>query len=253
MSIAVSTLVWANGPAKAADRLMMLAIADNADDHGLAWPGMDRLAAKCCVKPDAARSTVRRLEADGWVSVRRGGGGQGGHGQPNRYQLNMARLRVQQVPPVDGGESVERTPPSTREDPPVDAGRTPPSTGGEPSTEPPENHHGENHDPALFIPPLSVVQSDAVAAPRPTQPKKAHQLPETFRPSQAHVALAAGLGVNLRAEWPQFVDHHRARGSAFKDWDAALRTWVRNAARFAGTAPAPAAPLTPAPRPNLYG
>lgn len=31
----------------------------------------------------------------------------------------------------------------------------------------------------------------------------------------------------------QFLDHHRARGSTFKDWTAAWRTWMTNAQRYA--------------------
>lgn len=68
------------------------------------------------------------------------------------------------------------------------------------------------------------------AATKPT--KNATSLPDTFKPSDKAQALAAELGVNLRAEWPQFVDHHKARGSTMKDWDAALRTWIRNAHKF---------------------
>ena len=58
-------------------------------------------------------------------------------------------------------------------------------------------------------------------------------LPADFRPSPAHWELARSLGVNLTHEGPQFVDHHTAKGSTFKDWDAALRTWIRNAAKYA--------------------
>lgn len=78
--------------------------------------------------------------------------------------------------------------------------------------------------------------------PDPTRPdpsigaaKRATQLPDAFRPSTKHEQLAMEKGVNLRAEWPQFCDHHRAKGSTMKDWDAALNTWIRNAAKFGGT------------------
>lgn len=45
--------------------------------------------------------------------------------------------------------------------------------------------------------------------------------------------MAAKLGLNLADEQAAFEDHHAANGSTFKDWQAALRTWLRNAARFA--------------------
>jgi hypothetical protein len=39
-------------------------------------------------------------------------------------------------------------------------------------------------------------------------------------------------GLDLDAETENFLDHHRAKGSTFKSWDAAWRTWMRNAVKF---------------------
>lgn len=71
------------------------------------------------------------------------------------------------------------------------------------------------------------------SGPKP-KPSRATQRPVDFRPSQAHVDLAAELGIDLRTEWQQFCDHHDAKGSTYKDWPAALRTWIRNAPKFRG-------------------
>ena len=38
------------------------------------------------------------------------------------------------------------------------------------------------------------------------------------------------LDLNLEAE--KFQDYHRAKGSKFADWDAAFRTWCRNAEKY---------------------
>ena len=64
-------------------------------------------------------------------------------------------------------------------------------------------------------------------------PKRAAQLPEDFDPDDAAASLAAELGVSLAAELPKFRDYHAARGKPMKDWQAALRTWLRNAKQFA--------------------
>ena len=107
--------------------------------------------------------------------------------------------------------------------------------------------------------------------PDPTRPdptllekgaNRATQLPEDFRPTDAHQALASELGVNLRSEWPQFCDHHRARGAVFKDWNAALNKWIRNAVKFGHATPRPAtgadgeldlSALPPPPSGDMYG
>lgn len=38
--------------------------------------------------------------------------------------------------------------------------------------------------------------------------------------------------VDPASETRQFLDYHRAKGSTFKDWTAAWRTWMRNAEKF---------------------
>lgn len=172
VSVRVMAEVFANGPRKPADRLMLLAIADNCDDNGVAWPGVATLAAKCAVGVKAARSTIKRLEVDGWVSVVRGGGTIDGiHGRPNRYQIKLDRLRA--------------TPPPTSTYPPVGVRPTLPPTGGEPSVEPsvePKNPDadafGGPNDPifaAAFPPPGSNGSSLNESAQQPR--REEHPMP----------------------------------------------------------------------------
>lgn len=92
MSIRVMSQVWKNGPESPVDRLMMLAIADNANDEGLAWPSRRTLAVKCCIDERSVKRVIRRLEEQEWISTTRGGGHRDGFGIPNRYQINMEKV-----------------------------------------------------------------------------------------------------------------------------------------------------------------
>lgn len=69
--------------------------------------------------------------------------------------------------------------------------------------------------------------------------KRASQIPDEFQPTSDHLELAKELGINLGYEFPQFVDYHKSKGSKFKDWNAALRNWIRNARKFAGNSTTP--------------
>ena len=71
------------------------------------------------------------------------------------------------------------------------------------------------------------------------------RLPDDFQPGEQHQQLADELQVNLATEFASFTDYHRSKGSVFKDWNAALRTWLRNARRFQRPAAAQAAGRKP--------
>ena len=100
------------------------------------------------------------------------------------------------------------------------------------------HHREEKSREVLKEPPMDPPTGD--------KPKRACALPADFQPDATGEALAEKLGVDLAAELPKFCDHHRARGSTMKDWQAAWRTWARNAVRF-GARSAPSAAAEPKP------
>lgn len=62
--------------------------------------------------------------------------------------------------------------------------------------------------------------------------KKATQMPKGFSPNEKHQQLADELGTDLKSEFLAFTDFHVSKGSLFKNWDAALNSWLRNARKF---------------------
>ena len=68
--------------------------------------------------------------------------------------------------------------------------------------------------------------------------------PDTFEVTEDLAEWARkGHGLNrtaLEFQTEQFLDYHRAKGSEYKDWAAAWRTWMRNVNRFAPRRAAPA-------------
>ncbi|HEX8106727.1 MAG TPA: hypothetical protein VF516_03315 [Kofleriaceae bacterium] len=60
--------------------------------------------------------------------------------------------------------------------------------------------------------------------------------PEAFEITEPMWSWAQEQGVphaRVEPETAKFLDHHKAKGSRFKDWDAAWRTWMRNSVEFA--------------------
>lgn len=58
--------------------------------------------------------------------------------------------------------------------------------------------------------------------------------PDFFPVTQAMIDWAAknNITANLQEETEQFLDHHAARGTIFKNWQRAWQTWMRNSKRF---------------------
>lgn len=53
-------------------------------------------------------------------------------------------------------------------------------------------------------------------------------------PSMRAWAEANKIRVDLAEATEEMLDHHRGKGSAMADWQAAWRTWMRNTKRFGG-------------------
>lgn len=74
MSVEAMQWVWKNGPSDMTERMVLLAIADHADEDGRGFPSMVGIAEKTCMTERGARGVVRRLEAGGWLKTEIGGG-----------------------------------------------------------------------------------------------------------------------------------------------------------------------------------
>jgi hypothetical protein len=91
MSIKVMSHVWEHCRQKGSKKLMMLAIADHADDFGVAFPGVDRLAHKCEMTERNAQAILATLESGGEIKVDFNNGISTDHGNTNRYYLIQYR------------------------------------------------------------------------------------------------------------------------------------------------------------------
>lgn len=82
------------------------------------------------------------------------------------------------------------------------------------------------------VPDLSIFK----AKKKGRQPMKSTQLPKDFKISESVTKWLAeqegSVMVDIEKEFLAFKDFHLSKGNVFKDWDAAFRTWLRNAIKF---------------------
>lgn len=69
MSIKIMSWVWDNSPYEGKQLLIHLALADWASDEGLCWPNQETIARKCRCSVETVRTTTRRMQDDGLLSI----------------------------------------------------------------------------------------------------------------------------------------------------------------------------------------
>lgn len=83
MSLKTLTAIWDAPPCSGGDLLCLLAIADNSDENGYAWPSIGTIARKAAMSERGAQKCIRRLIDAGLIKVEIGGG----RGKSNAYQI----------------------------------------------------------------------------------------------------------------------------------------------------------------------
>ena len=74
-------------------------------------------------------------------------------------------------------------------------------------------------------------------APNPRKRRPEIPLPEGWVPSERNIRDAEDRQFSAKEidhEADRFRNHHHAKGSRYRDWDAAWRTWLGNARKYAG-------------------
>lgn len=86
-----------------------------------------------------------------------------------------------------------------------------------------------------------IEEREPIGSQKKSIPEKRQRpevpLPEGWVPNERNITDAEARQFSAQEtndEADRFRNHHTARGTRFRDWDAAWRTWLGNARRFAG-------------------
>lgn len=152
--------VWAYSSRRGSDLLMMLAIADFADDEGNAYPAVPTLAQKCRMSDRNANHILVALRAAGELEIRHSEGPKG----TNRYRIVLPELEgVKRTSPPRSPRPLTLASPPTPEagvSPEAGIRVKPVAEGGEAgssnplkpaSDEPSGNHHGPSVESARAL------------------------------------------------------------------------------------------------------
>lgn len=198
------SLVWDNFTRGGSDKLALLAMADWCNDQGGSLhPSVSTVAKKINRTEKQAREILHRLISEGWLAVIGNENG-GNPGQSRQYQINVEKLST---------PNVDVTPP---------ASVTPNVDVRDPSRQ-------------RSFTPNAGVSLTTIEPPRTTSKslrRKSAPIPADFQINEVSTAYADARRLNVKNEFVAFTNWHTAKGSTFKDWQAAWRTWCDKAVEF---------------------
>ena len=150
MSVRTMARVWADSTHAGTDLLMLLAIADFADDEGNAYPAVPTLAKKCRMSTRNANFILTALKASGELQVRANEGPKG----TNRYRIVLG---IQGTPLKRTSVQKPAQPLKPTSPPTPEAGFSPPEAGFtlKPTSSPPEAGFPEPLKPTSDEPSLN--------------------------------------------------------------------------------------------------
>ena len=153
MSISLMTDVW-KLPLQAPRKMVLLALADNANDEGTdCWPSVGKLVEKCSMSERAVQGHLAALEEGGYIKRHER------LGRSNKFTIHVERIRLEILEKTKASRS---TPAESA--PPADVDKSPPQNL-HPS---PSNPHGIN-TPAESAPLQNLHPTPADSAPITTK------------------------------------------------------------------------------------
>src|SRR5574343_1782384 len=67
MSIDIMNWVWKHSPTKGSERLVLLSLADNANDAAVCWPSLNTIAERCNLDRRYVIEILKKLEKEGHI------------------------------------------------------------------------------------------------------------------------------------------------------------------------------------------
>ena len=92
MSVRIMSQVWEKSELKGEALIVLLALADWANDDGVCWPSLPKVADKARVSKGAVSHIIHRLANDGFITIHETGSGRG---HTSRYSIHPMPKRAE--------------------------------------------------------------------------------------------------------------------------------------------------------------
>ncbi|MEM7889015.1 helix-turn-helix domain-containing protein [Morganella morganii] len=201
-------------------KLVLVKLADNANDQGESWPSVPYIAEQCEMSERSVQNHINALVEMGLVRIEARKSANGLN-QSNIYhlRLNTAVVSGESAAPYGAnpaGVSGANGSGTGAADSPGGATGSDSGAGAAPriSNDPVIDPDNKNINP---------VRGKA---------KSKTVMPENFSPSPEHTERAKTAGLDVQDEFGKFRDYHASKGTQYTDWNAGFNYWLRQAEGF---------------------
>ena len=213
MSRAATDWAWAL-ELKASQKLLMLSLADRADESHCCYPSIQRLVKDTGMDRKTIGKWVGQMIDDGLITDT-------GERKGKTKQVRVLRLNI------DVKEAQKRNSTENGNDPKFGHETSPNLDIKRSQNWDTESVIEPNIEPTLSGGDGFVSEAAKTRMGLPTG--SGIPFPAQFKPSAEHIAMAAEKGVSIETELLNFRDYHLSRGTQLIDWNSAFRVWIRNA------------------------
>lgn len=233
MSHKVVTLVYSRSVGSAHRKAILAYMADRASDDGRGvFCSKGTIANETEIARSTVFKTIKDMVAEGILIE--AGSRPCRNGVTVVYDLNLVAIARFPLVKSDGENAIDYA--STSPSPGLVREVTSPGAGPHQSGSRTPTSPGAGPKPPLE-PSLNIEEPLCVSPKPKTQRRKPEvPLPENWVPSDRNIADATARQFSAKEiehEASRFRDHHHSKDSRFRDWDAAWRTWLGNARKFA--------------------
>ena len=212
-------------------KLVLLKLADQANDDGICWPSYETIAEACEVDRRSVMRHVKKLEEDGFLRVERVYDTKNKKNASNRYHLTIEEGLKKQKCVNASSDNLSLGVVSDCHQ----------GGGTESLGVVTDCHQGsDTESPKPIIEPINIEPiNESINSETDKKTKKA----KTAKKKQKHdfvdfyftdnqKSKCSQYGININELLNEFKDYHGARGNQFVDWSQAFNTWINNHIKF---------------------
>ena len=195
------TDVWDRAPFDQTHLLVLLALADQANDAGRCWPSAAHIAKRARCSDRYVRQVISELQSAGWLSIEER------RGRSSMYTVTTPEPRFTPEPQLRG---------------------EPQATPEKPSPLNPSSPHPGT--PVQGTPELGFTQNHQVTTKEPSEAKKATRktpYPPDWEPAANQITYADEHNIDVWVEADKFRTRNLRDGSKYANWDMAFASWLR--------------------------